>query len=166
MVLDGTGSRFKETVRMSFEKARSDILKNSSKIDSIVDKFDLLMSEIKAIRKENAELRSEVEKLRKVPSSSKAHPLVSDGTSTKKTGTRAEKELIKQFRLNRRQIIQKRVKELLVKGQISVYEAYVDIVEKEGLCSKTSFYRYVKDFEAKKEVKVSLIDGTRFLSSK
>ncbi len=173
--LVGTELSFENAVKNAFVKSKKDISDNNSAIVKIGAKLGKLEYEIEflkqnqlnlsdLIRKNNEKMDVLVNQIERLLGK---HPLSSNGTSSKGSErVPIELRLVKQFQKNKAAIVRNKILALLETKEFSAYELYNHIVEQQGLCGKTSFYRYLKSLERQSKVKVELKDSQRILSLK
>tara|TARA_Y100000034_G_scaffold136940_1_gene217411 strand:+ start:6377 stop:6913 length:537 start_codon:yes stop_codon:yes gene_type:complete len=171
--LSRTELSFEKAVKKAFIKSKKDISSNSNTIVKLSANFGVLKQEIELlkqnqlnlgelVRKNNEKMTILVDQIDKLLS---RHPSSSNGTSSKGSErVPIEMQLVKQFQKNKSRIVKNKVITLLETKEFSAYELYVLIVEQQGLCGKTSFYRYLKDLEKNNRVKIKLQDSQRILT--
>lgn len=169
--MDKTSLSFVETVRESFKNAKRDYLENQERIKKLEKDFNDELTKLKnSINSYDHKLNIIIEKLDSIykggpETSPKINPLVSSGTSPNgtSTGFKAENKLLREFKLNRQRIVKTKILEYIKDKKVPVYNMFEQIVQKEGLCSKTSFYRYLKELEYENRVIVTLDLGMRII---
>jgi hypothetical protein len=168
---DRTNMSFEESVKKAFDKAKIEISNNNQEIKELKTIIDYLKVKIDHFSENNALLRDLIKRnaenisyIQKegLKSDLARHPLSSTGTrSTGNERVPVEEELVRKFRRNRADIVKAKILSML--EEYSVYEMFHSIVIQQGLCGKTSFYRYIKDLEVENIVRTELIDGRRIL---
>lgn len=172
----GTGSAFEESVRVAFAKAKKDVLNLMNDINRLNSALLDVRQEITSLKQQNSLLSSLIQKGIEMPvllphSSKNAfsnNPTVSTGTSStgnERVLNRPEELLLRQYRLHRQAIARRKLMELIPRtGTISLFDLFSQIVEKEQLCGKTTFYRYVKELSDEKQLQLSLDNGRRMVA--
>jgi len=166
---------FEKAVKKAFDKSKKEISSNNvvivklgasiGKIKSEIDFLKQNQANLSEIARENSRKMSIlIDKLDRLLT---RHPLSSNGTSSKgNERVPVELRLVKQFQQNKAAIVKNKILVLLETREFSAYELYTLIVEQQGLCGKTSFYRYLKDLERQDKVSVKLKNSQRILSVK
>ncbi len=164
---------FEKAVKKAFDKSKKDILENVNNIVKISASIGKIKSEIGFLKQNQANL-SEITRensrkmailIDKIDQLLSRHPLSSNGTSSKGSErVPVELRLVKQFQQNKAAIVKNKILVLLETKEFSAYELYTHIVEQQGLCGKTSFYRYLKSLEKQGKVRVELKHSQRILT--
>ncbi len=150
----GTSSVFKDSVRMAFAKAKKDIL-------TVVDDMNKIKENMIDLRKEIISMKEKMMEM-----TAKNNPMISTGTSSignDRVLNRPEEILIRQYRMHKPAIVKRKLLELVPETGASLFDLYTTLVERERLCGKTTFYRYVKELCDEKSISLLLENGKRIL---
>lgn len=171
--LVGTELSFEKAVKKAFERSKSDISRNQGNITNLNKEINEIKKEISFLKQNQLNLgelvKSNNEKvailIEQIDKLLSKHPFSSSGTGSKGSErVPIELRLVKQFQQNKAAIVKNKILSLLETKEFSAYGLYALIVEQEGLCGKTSFYRYLRDLERSDKVRVELKDSQRILS--
>lgn len=176
--LIGTSPNFQESVRLAFTKAKKDILTNTNDINIL--KIEIINSnkEIQSLKEKNELLSQLIKKQdeliyllnQKVENFTQVHPSTSSGTSSSGNGrvrTSPEELLLRQYKKHKPEITKRKLLELVPQnGTASLFNLYVQLVEKDMFCGKTTFYRYVKELSDEQKIEVFLEDSQRIVRKK
>lgn len=166
---------FEKAVKKAFVKSKKDISNNNTAIVKLSANMGKIKAEIDYLKQNQLNLseiaRENTKKMNilidKIDRLLNRHPLSSNGTSSKgRERVPIELRLVKQFQQNKAAIVKNKMLALLETKEFTAYELYTVLVEQQGLCGKTSFYRYLKSLERQNKVKVELKDSQRILSLK
>lgn len=176
--LIGTSPSFQESVRLAFAKAKKDILTNLNEINLL--KSDIINSnkEIQSLKEKNELLSQLIKKQdeliyllnQKVENLIQVHPPISSGTSSsgnERVRTTPEELLLRQYKKHKPEIAKRKLLELVPQnGTAQLFNLYIQLVEKDMLCGKTTFYRYVKELSDEQKIEVFLENSQRVVRKK
>ena len=156
----------KSGLRKSFEKIKEDFNSINREIKEKDKRFDLIKKELKELKDLNKKLIEENGELKKrMLSLAKNHskPQIREEEIINKAVEKAlqkingktsklRDEFVRKFERKRKDLIKQKIRELANNQRLTIPEIKDIIVDKEGYCSKATFYRYIDKLQNAKEI--------------
>ena len=156
----------KESLRESFGKIKEDFNSIDKDMKEKNKRFDLIKKELKEIKEinnklieENSDLNKKILSLAKNSSKPEIDQeeiinKVVEIALQKINGktSRLKDEFVKKFERKRKNLIKQKIIELANNQQLTIPEIKDILVDKEGYCSKATFYRYIERLQNTKEI--------------
>ncbi len=153
----------KESLRESFGKIKEDFNSIDKDMKEKDKKFDLIKKELKELNNKLIEENDNLNKKLLSLAKNSSKPEIDQEEIVNKVveialqkingkTSKLKDEFVKKFERKRKDLIKQKIIELANNQQLTIPEIKDILVDKEGYCSKATFYRYIEKLQNTKEI--------------
>ncbi len=162
----------KAGLKESFDKIKEDFNSVNKKIDQKEKEYNLITKELEELKKLNSELKKKLSKIEINSKKELNYKGLINKTVSKamqkinSKNNKPKKRFEKRFEKKRKDLIKQKILELADIQELTISEIKDIIVDREGYCSKATFYRYIDRLQNKKKIDCVEINERKIIVKK